>query len=176
MKKKLAIDQDGVLADLHLKWMDHYNRDYNDCLSKESIVGRRMIDAVKSECGQKIYDYLAIPDFFLDLEVVEDSQEVVYELSKHYEIYIATAAMEVPMSFKAKYDWLQRHFSFIPDSHYVFCGDKSIIGADILIDDSPRNLHAFKGRGILFSAFHNSGNEQFERADSWREIAELLID
>jgi 5'(3')-deoxyribonucleotidase len=32
----------------------------------------------------------------------------------------------------AKYEWMHEHFPFIPDSHLVFCGDKSIIAADFL--------------------------------------------
>ena len=63
--------------------------------------------------------------------------------------------MEVPTSFTAKYNWLGRHFPFIPPSHIVFCGDKSILRADFLIDDNPRQLRRFQGQGILFEAPHN---------------------
>ena len=42
-------------------------------------------------------------------------------------VFIATAAMEVPTSFQAKYRWLAKHFPFIPASHIVYCGDKSIL-------------------------------------------------
>jgi hypothetical protein len=31
---------------------------------------------------------------------------------------------------------MHEHFLFTPDSHLVFCGDKSIIAADFLIDDN----------------------------------------
>lgn len=35
------------------------------------------------------------PGFFRDLKVMEGSQKVIRELSKYYEIYITTAAMEI---------------------------------------------------------------------------------
>jgi hypothetical protein len=42
----------------------------------------------------------------------------------------------------AKYEWMHEHFPFIPDSHLVFCGDKSIIAADFLIDDNAHHVRA----------------------------------
>jgi len=57
----------------------------------------------------------------------------------------------------------------------VFCGDKSIINADYLVDDTPRNLSRFNGEGILFSAHHNVYETRFRRVDSWGEIGELFL-
>ncbi len=74
-------------------------------------------------------------------------QRVLERLQSRYEIFIASAAMEVPTSFVAKYDWLAEHFPFIPTSHIVFCGDKSILRADylcILDDSNPRQLKLFQ--------------------------------
>ena len=84
--------------------------------------------------------YLTEPTFFRDLAVMKDSQEVIKELSEYYEIFITTAAMEFPTSFTAKYEWLKEHFSFLNDMNFVFCGDKSIINADYLIDDNVRHF------------------------------------
>ena len=71
--------------------------------------------------------------------------------------------MDVPLSFDAKYRWLRRHFPFIPPSHLVFCGDKSIIDADYLIDDRARHFARFKGRPVLFSAPHNAAEARYPR-------------
>ena len=62
--------------------------------------------------------------------------------------------MVVPNSLGPKYRWLQRHFSFIPPTHYVFCGTKSILRADYLIDDQPRNLTPLRrpGTALLCAA------------------------
>jgi hypothetical protein len=46
----------------------------------------------------------------------------------------------------AKYEWMHEHFPFIPDSHLVFCGDKSIIAADFLIDDNAHHVRASNSR------------------------------
>jgi 5'(3')-deoxyribonucleotidase len=82
--------------------------------------------------------------------------------------------MTVPNSFGAKYRWLQRHFSFLPPTHYVFCGDKGILRADYLVDDMPRNLLRFHGTGILYSAPHNLATQGFTRVGNWKEVAEYF--
>jgi 5'-nucleotidase len=110
--------------------------------------------------------------FFEDLAVLPDCQDVVRELADRYEVFIASAAMDVPCSFDAKYRWLQRHFPFIPPSHIVFCGDKTIVDADYLIDDRPRHFAKFRGQALLFSAPHNAGATGYTRVSSWKEVRE----
>jgi 5'(3')-deoxyribonucleotidase len=82
--------------------------------------------------------------------------------------------MEVPVSFAAKYRWLRSQMPFIPPSHIVFCGDKAVIDADVLIDDSPRHFRRFKGRALLFSAPHNVHETRYERVDDWDQVLALL--
>jgi 5'-nucleotidase len=96
---------------------------------------------------------------------------VLQGLSARFEVFIATQAMSVPNSLGPKYRWLQRHFSFIPPTHYVFCGDKSILRADYLIDDLPRNLERFQGQGILFTAPHNLTATGFVRVNDWQQVS-----
>jgi len=96
-------------------------------------------------------------------------------LQKNYEVYIATAAMEVPTSFEQKYRWLGKHFPFIPPSHIVFCGDKSILLADYLIDDNPRQLKLFKGEGILYSSPHNVDVTGYKRVKDWLDVEKLFL-
>ena len=57
----------------------------------------------------------------------------------------------------------------------MFCGDKSILRAEYLIDDMPRYLRAFDGQGILFSAPHNVGETGFPRVENWLEVEEYLL-
>ena len=113
--------------------------------------------------------------FFAVLGVMPDSQRVLRELQKRFEVFIATAAMEVPTSFNAKYRWLARHFAFIPASRIVYCGDKAILRADYLIDDNPRQLQRFQGVGILYDAPHNAAATAFRRVKNWLEIEALFL-
>ena len=84
------------------------------------------------------------PDFFRDIPVMPGSKEILPLLISSYEVFITTVAMEYPTSFAAKYEWIEEHFPFFPESHIVFCGDKSIIAADFLVDDNAHHFERFK--------------------------------
>jgi 5'(3')-deoxyribonucleotidase len=173
--KRIAVDMDEVLADALGEHLARYNRDHGESITKLQLHGKGLWEVVSVDRHARLEAYLRSDDFFEDLPVVEDSQEVLAKLAEHYEIFVATAAMEFPNSFGSKYRWLRRHFSFIPATHYVFCGDKSILHADYLIDDSYRHFKSFKGKGILFSAPHNARVRDVHRVSTWREIEEFFL-
>jgi len=54
--------------------------------------------------------YFHQEDFFVDIPVMPDSPEVVRALMQCNEVFITTAAMDVPKSFNAKFHWLQTSF------------------------------------------------------------------
>jgi 5'(3')-deoxyribonucleotidase len=114
------------------------------------------------------------PDFFRHLPIMPDAQRVLERLNLDHEIFIASAAMEVPQSFTAKFAWMEQHFPFIRPSHIVFCGDKSILAADYLIDDNPRQLRAFKGEGLLFASQHNKYAKEWKRVEDWNAVERLF--
>jgi 5'(3')-deoxyribonucleotidase len=106
--------------------------------------------------------------------MVEGSQHALRLLDSRFDVFITSAAMDVPFSFDSKYRWLQRHFPFIPPSRIVFCGDKEIINADYLIDDRSRHFARFRGTGILFTAPHNARERARLRAGNWDDVLALL--
>jgi 5'(3')-deoxyribonucleotidase len=173
--KRIAVDMDEVLADALGEHLARYNRDHGEAITRDQLEGKWLWEIVSADRHARLEGYLRSEDFFEDLPVLKDSQEVLAKLSQHYEIFIATAAMEFPNSFGPKYRWLRRHFPFIPPTHFVFCGDKSILLADYLIDDTCRHFERFKGQGILFSAPHNASVSGFRRVAGWREIEELFL-
>lgn len=173
--KRIAIDMDEVMADANLRFMDWYERDFGKRITVEEIHGKFFREVVLPEHRERTIKYLHTEGFFKDMAVIEDSQEVIEKLSKKYEIFIATAAMEFPTSFVHKYEWVKQHFPFIPWTHIVFCGDKSIIHADYLIDDHTRNFKRFSGQGILFTSPHNVNESWSPRVNNWQEVAKLLL-
>ncbi len=163
------------MADAVAEHLLRYNRDFAEQLTVADLQGRWLWEVVHIDRHASLERYLRSDDFFAVLGVMPDSQRVLAALQQRYEIFIATAAMEIPTSFTAKYEWLRRHFPFIPPSHIVFCGDKSILHADFLIDDNPRQLQRFKGEGILYHSHHNVNVTGFRRVKNWREIEQLFL-
>jgi 5'(3')-deoxyribonucleotidase/uncharacterized protein with PQ loop repeat len=175
-RPRIAIDMDEVIADTHGHVLDAYNRAFGESLTPESLAGRSLEEVVPEERAAAVARLVLAPGFFRSIPVVPDSQRVVRALSARYEVFIATAAMEVPVSFAEKFEWLDEHFPFIPPSHRVFCGDKGVLDVDYLIDDSSRQFARFYGTPILFAAPHNRDETRFLRVASWRELERLLLE
>ena len=173
--KRICVDMDEVMADAIAEHLLRYNREFQQNLTKEDLRGKRFWQIVPESHHEPLDELLRAADFFEDLDVMPDAPRVLAELQSRYEIFIASAAMEVPSSFNPKYRWLERHFPFIPHTHIVFCGDKSILRADYLIDDNPRQLERFIGTGILYDAPHNITVTGYTRVHNWLEIESLFL-
>lgn len=166
---------DEVIADAVTEHLFRYNRDHGGQITKADLKGKWLWDLVTTEHHDALEAYLRSEDFFAVLDVMPESQRVIRQLQDHYDVFIASAAMEVPTSFTAKYNWLAEHFPYIPASHIVFCGDKGILDADFLIDDNPRQLRRFGGEGILYSAPHNTDITEFKRVSDWLQVEQMFL-
>jgi 5'(3')-deoxyribonucleotidase len=173
-RRRIAIDMDEVLADALTEQLARCTAAFGRPFTADLTRGRFIEDIVEPHEVERAVSLLDA-SFFAGLAVMPDAQDVVRELARHHDVFIATAAMDVPISFDAKFQWLAQHFPFIPPSHIVFCGDKSVIDADDLIDDSPRHFARFRGRGILFSAPHNVHETRYLRVDSWEDVRRLYF-
>lgn len=170
----IAVDMDEVIADALGRHIERYNAHYGLSVTREDCLGTHLRHLVPSEHKQQVEDFIFAEEFFADLPVMEDAQQVLMDLHREHEIFIASAAMEVPTSFTAKYEWMQQHFPFISPMNIVFCGDKSILNADYLIDDNARHFKRFRGQGILFDAPHNVKVTGYPRVRSWKEVAQYF--
>ena len=186
-RKVIAIDMDEVLADALQEHLDRYNRDFasatQPAITLDDLRGRRLWQVIPPHHHATLDNSFRDVDFFRVLRVMPEAQRVLQRLQTRYEVFIASAAMEVPTSFAAKYEWLAEHFPFIPTSHIVFCGDKSILRADYLIDDNPRQLKLFHDtrndgpirEGILYTSPANVGITGYRRVDNWLAVEEMFL-
>ncbi|HEY9712091.1 MAG TPA: hypothetical protein V6C72_01400 [Chroococcales cyanobacterium] len=171
---RIAVDMDEVIADALGEQIVRYNRLFDQSVTREELHGKRLRDFVPVEHKTHTDRIVHSADFFSGLAVMDGAQEVLKKLSSQHEIFITTAAMEVPCSFDAKYQWLLEHFPFLSPMNFVFCGDKSVIRADYLIDDHARHFKHFLGEGILFDAPHNQHVTGYRRVRNWFEVDELF--
>ena len=173
--KRIAIDMDEVMADTMSKYLSLYNADFGLGLTPEHFHGKRLFEVIDPAHAERAREYFQQEDFFATIDVMPGSQDVIRDLTDRYEVFITTAAMDVPCSFTPKFEWLARHFPFVPPSRIVFCGDKSIIASDYLIDDSARHFERFSGEGILYTAPHNVNDMRYRRVDNWEDIRSLFL-
>jgi 5'-nucleotidase len=170
--KKLIIDMDGVMANVYQQFISFEEKETGTLINIADLKGKEEYQAFKN--GRK---HVNTKGFFINAPVMIGAIQAVKSLNEKYEVFIVSAAMEFPGSLAEKYDWLKQHFSFITWQQIVFCGSKTVIQGDIMIDDHFKNLDNFKGQTILFTQPHNDGhdNRGHKRVNSWTDIIQLLL-
>lgn len=156
-KLTIAVDVDEVCADLLSEWIRRYNRDYEDSITLPQITQWDMTQVVKPECGKRIYEYLNEPDLYRQIKPYPEALGAVEFLRRcgHRVVFATTC---VRKSYDTKIEWLVEN-GFIADERVpkdVYpCGDKSLIMADVLVDDGVHNLETFPKWKVLVSRPHN---------------------
>lgn len=174
-KQRVAIDMDDVMAEASTKFLKNYNQIYNGQLTAADFKGKYWLDVVSVDEMKVLMELVYEPGYFLDFPVMANAVEVIKDLNEKYEVFVVSAATEFPNSLQEKMIWLKENFPFISWKNIVLCGDKSIITADFLIDDHPKNLKTFKGRSLMFDAIHNQTVIDYERVMNWNEVAKILL-
>jgi 5'(3')-deoxyribonucleotidase/uncharacterized protein with PQ loop repeat len=172
---RIAIDMDETMADSLKEHIRRYNSEFAEKIAADDLHGKHLEEFVPVDRSDAVRRMIRDESFFECLGVIGEAPQVIRELARDHEVFIVSAAMEIPESFAAKHRWLRRHFPFIPTRKVVFCGDKGIIDADYLIDDEARHFHSFRGTGILFSAPHNLLETAYERVASWQDIRRKFV-
>lgn len=163
---------DGVLADVYRQFIAMEEKESGRKIDPVALAGKEEYQAFPN--GRK---HVNTAGFFRGAPLMEDAVDTVRDLNEQYNIYIVSAAMEFPGSLSEKYAWLKEHFPFLSWHQFVFCGSKSVIQGDIMIDDHFKNLDNFNGQTLLFTQPHNEGhdNRGHTRVAGWKEIRSILL-
>ena len=108
---RIAVDMDEVIADALSEHISRYNQAFSANLAPSDLHGQHFLHAIPAEHKERAESMVHTSDFFADLKVMPGAQEVLRNLCEQHEVFITTAAMEVPHSFDAKYQWLRKHFA-----------------------------------------------------------------
>ncbi|MEP6584861.1 MAG: 5'(3')-deoxyribonucleotidase [Ginsengibacter sp.] len=170
--KSIAIDMDGVLADVYSRFLKLHYEEYGQSLTMADVEGIPERDAIPG-----ILKYVNSEGFFRNATLIPGCQKYIGLINERYKLYIVSAAMEFPLSLMEKQLWLQEYFPFITWQQIVFCGSKEIIKADIMIDDHFKNLDYFTGETLLFTQPHNKFTDpgKHRRVNTWEEIGQILL-
>lgn len=170
---RIAVDMDEVLADAHAAKLSLYRARGLD-VSDDALRGRKLSDIAPADMTASVEAEMQRGFFFANLDVIDGAVPAMKALVARHEVFVATAAMEYPASCPHKLAWLAKHFPFVDPLNVVFCGDKSVLAVDVLIDDSPRHFETFAGAGVCFAALHNEGSRTAHRLEHWDEADGLL--
>jgi 5'-nucleotidase len=170
--KRILIDMDGVLADVYTRFFELYEKETGLRKTMEELTGLK-----EGEAFPELFRWVQTPGFFRTMPVMPESQRVLKLLNEAYEIIVISMATEFPVSLTDKQLWLNDNFPFISWKQVVFCGDKSLIPADMMIDDHFKNLDHFDGETLMFIQPHNRNNTGHchKTVSSWVDIEKLLL-
>ncbi len=181
MTRRILVDLDATVVDIHTPLLATYNREHDDDLALDRVTSWDITAHAKSPA---IVDIWARPGFFRDLPALAGAIDAVRELHLHNEVFIVTAA-EHPCNFSDKVEWLHERMPFISKRQIVFAHEKHLLDADVIIDDKPATATAYREGhpdsiilGIEYP--YNRGCPAYNRlAESWRDTAKawsLMVD
>lgn len=177
---KIAVDVDGVLADIISVWLTYYNERHDSSLSKEQI---QRWDFWKSigYSAERFYSELATCwKEWHKVPVMEDGiANSIATLRSLGKVDIVSAQMAkdyVKM-------WLDHNKIIYDDYVSVTRGvDKADLAYDAFIDDSPINAERISSMGKLVLLYDQPWNRYLEdgryivRVKSMDEVRKVLID
>jgi len=169
--ERLLVDMDGVLADVYAQFIRLEYEKTGIRLNLESLYGK-----LEAEAFPNYEESVRSINFFRNAPRMESSIEGLRYLNNKYDVLVVSSAMEFPGSLFEKREWLGEFYPFISWKQIVFCGDKSVVRGDIMIDDHPKNLDIFPGRKILYTQPHNIllPMENCTRVENWQQLIAIL--
>jgi 5'(3')-deoxyribonucleotidase len=169
--KRILVDMDGVLADVYSRFFQLHEEETGQILLPSDVAGIKEADAFPGQLK-----WVNSPGFFRTVPVMSDSTGILKKLNEKYEVIVVSMATEFPLCLTDKQLWLMENYPFISWRQMVFCGNKSLLNGDIMIDDHLKNLDNFGGETIMYTQPHNMPEKsRHRRVGSWLEIGEILL-
>ena len=121
------------------------------------------------------------------IEPLPNCVEVMQELNRKYDVYIATAyiwkenVIDASTNLKNKFEYLHYWLPFIDTNNFIFMTDKTKIRYDIGIDDRLSNLENCDKK-LLFTEFRNKKltdekkkKKGIIRVNNWLDVKKELL-
>lgn len=132
-------DIDGVLNDLVPKTLELYNSRTGKNISISDITTYNFADCLPKEDADGIVELFKEKELWDSLSPLFDAQMYLKELlNEGHQIYLATATD--PINFEWKCQWIAKYFPFIAEDKIIRIIDKSLLRADVMIEDCLDNL------------------------------------
>lgn len=186
IKFVLGVDLDGVVADFYAglrevaaEWLDKPI----EKLPQQVTYGLSEWGIDVAPGGYKDLHRFAVTqrDLFSRLKPISGAPATLRRLSsKDIRIRIITHRLYIKyfhqQAVRQTIEWLDHHD--IPYWDLCFMSDKAAVGADLYIEDSPRNVKELRADGHPTIIFTNSTNLSIEdpRANTWEDAEKLVLE
>ncbi len=176
---RVLVDMDGVIADFERGFLDSYrnahpNRPFIPLADRTSFYIRDQYTKELRELVEGVYN---TPGFYRNLPLIEGSVDALREmvLGEH-KVYICTAPLfSNPTCLQDKFDWMLKNFGKDLTKKMIIAEDKTVIHADILIDDRPEvmGVQVPSWEHVLYTQPYNS-HVSFKRRLTWKDWKDII--
>ncbi|XP_075035297.1 5'(3')-deoxyribonucleotidase, mitochondrial [Mixophyes fleayi] len=180
---RVLVDMDGVLADFEGGFLKKYRarypkEPYIELEDRRGFWVSEQYDRLKPGLCEKAISIWESGNFFLDLDPIDGAVEAVKEMSNspNIDVFICTSPIKrYQYCPYEKYAWVEKHFGHEFLEQIILTRDKTVVSADLLIDDRPDITGAEPNPSwehILFTACHNchlSVTPPSRRLQSWND-------
>jgi len=184
--KKIMVDMDDVIVD-QAGWMHIINTFLNANYTIDDVNGYYIQDIVPKDKMDEYTKYFITQNTYDYCNLNEGCFEVLEKLNKKYDVYVFSAyvfrddLLYSASALKYKFEYLHKNLPFLDPKKFIFTNDKSIVKADIKIDDIPSNLTNADTK-LLFTCWHNKNindkellKKNIKRVNSWKDIEKILL-
>ena len=125
--------------------------------------------AMKEQIFNDQYYWESIPP-------MEGAIEILTELSKKHEVFIATDAITIKNEavMTGKKRWLVRFLPSFNTSQLIFIQNKNLLKGDVIIEDIVEQVKFFTGKVILFDYCYNRFYVPDYRVTTWKEVDSII--
>jgi 5'-nucleotidase len=174
--KIIAIDVDGVVAQLAKVWLEKYNKDYDDDMTLNDWTDWDIDKLIKPECGKRIYHYIEDPHIYDEVIPYPGALNKINTLKGYFRVIFVTTSTQGAAG--RKFRWL-REWKFLESQEdYVECKDKSLVFSDYLIDDDIKNVSKpvpyGKRINILMTRPWNEKYSYSPRMRDWNNLYDFI--
>lgn len=171
----IGIDFDDVVTNTLDVWIDWLNNKHNLSVTHSEIDSWKLVDFFPTLTKAELYEPLNTPEFWDEVSIKPGAQEVIGKLIEEgHQIYIITSSYYETLPYKFN-RCLFKHFPNLTKENIIICYNKSLIKADMLMDDGEHNLRNFSGIKIIFDMPHNQDCKSADfRISNWQEFYNLV--
>lgn len=157
----ILLDQDGVLADFdagfHAAWQQHYP--HTVIRPREHRRSFYLLEDLPPHLREQAEALYTSPGFISNLPPVPGALEAWQALeSMGFTLRICSTPLQQYENCVAeKYQWVEKHLGRAATRQLVLTADKTLVAADLLIDDKPEitGARAPTWEHVLFDAPYN---------------------
>ena len=178
---------DGIVVDFVSSWCQKYNEITGESLKNDDKIGWDIADVAKYP--EVLYDLIDLPDAFFDPEPFPDAIKYIKQLQKDglEIVFLTTAPSTADFAVRDKRRWIEKYLPDFNIKNVIYCHRKDLVNGDILIDDRPKNVEAWRRShadgltaAILYSPKANNPPKVdwlFENPETaWAEIYEKITE